>query len=160
MSSLENHALNSKPAITKITTGRNNTRAHSDYRILLVYPNIQQSALMPYSIGLFTALLRREGFDVGLFDSTFYLNDINSNYQNYQTHVKQFDWAEKGVEFKRQDMLDDFVRKVEQFGPDLIAVSVVENTYPVGRAMIRALPTTHRSIPIIWGGCLRPSPLS
>lgn len=152
MSSLENHALNSKPAITKITTGRNNTRAHSDYRILLVYPNIQQSALMPYSIGLFTALLRREGFDVGLFDSTFYLNDINSNYQHYQTHVKQFDWAEKGVEFKRQDMLDDFVRKVEQFGPDLIAVSVVENTYPVGRAMIRALPTKHRSIPIIWGG--------
>ena len=116
------------------------SRPHSDYRVLLVYPNIQQCALMPYSIGLFTALLKREGFQVALFDSTFYLNDINANYTHYQTYVKAFNWAEKGVEFKQQDMLDDFVRKVEEFGPDLIALSVVENTYPVGRAMIRALP--------------------
>ena len=31
------------------------------YRVLLVYPNIQQCAMMPYSIGLFTSLLKQEG---------------------------------------------------------------------------------------------------
>lgn len=127
-------------------------RQHSDYRVLLVYPNIQQCALMPYAIGLFTALLKQEGFEVGLFDSTFYLNDINANYTHYQTYVKAFNWAEKGVEFKQQDMLNDFVRKVEEFAPDLIAVSVVENTYPIGREMIRALPTRFKTIPVMWGG--------
>ena len=131
---------------------RSNKRSHSDYRVLFVYPNIQQSALMPYAIGLFASLLKREGFQVGLFDSTFYISDINANYSHYQTYVKKFDWAERGVEFKQQDMLNDFVRKVEEFGPDLIAVSVVENTYPVGRAMIRALPEKLRSTPIMWGG--------
>lgn len=139
-----------KQAVSQGVRGQG--RPHSDYRVLLVYPNIQQCALMPYSIGLFTALLRREGFDVGLFDSTFYLNEINSNYTHYQTYVKAFDWAEKGVEFKQQDMLDDFVRKVEEFGPDLIALSVVENTYPIGRAMIRALPDRFKKTAVMWGG--------
>lgn len=127
-------------------------RPHGDYRVLLVYPNIQQCALMPYAIGLFTALLRDEGFEVGLFDSTFYLNDINANYTHYQTYVRAFDWAEKGVEFNQRDMLADFVQKVESFAPDLIAVSVVENTYPIGREMIRALPERFRNIPVMWGG--------
>ncbi|MDB5810208.1 MAG: Radical superfamily enzyme YgiQ family [Betaproteobacteria bacterium] len=134
------------------TRPKDGGRPHSDYRVLLVYPNIQQCALMPYAIGLFTALLRQDGFDVGLFDSTFYLNDINANYTHYQTYVRAFDWADKGVEFKKQDMLDDFVRTVDEYNPDLIAISVVENTYPIGRAMIRALPEKLRSIPVMWGG--------
>jgi len=103
-------------------------KRHCDYKVLLVYPNIQQCALMPYSMGLFTALLRQEEFQVALFDSTFYLDDLNANYPHYQTFVREFDWMEKGVQFKKQDMLADFVKKVEDFEPDLIAVSVVENT--------------------------------
>src|SRR6266849_5406751 len=82
----------SKPIQWSVKSGkaRNGGRPHGDYRVLLVYPNIQQCALMPYSIGLFTALLKQEGFQVGLFDSTFYLNDIKANYTHYQTYVKSF----------------------------------------------------------------------
>lgn len=108
--------------------------------------------MMPYSIGLFTALLKEQGYETGLFDSTFYLDDANSNYDHYQTGVRPFDWAERGVDFKHGSMLRDFVKKVEDFSPDLIAVSVVENTYPVGRSMIQALPSKHKNIPVLWGG--------
>ena len=127
-------------------------KEHSDFKILLVYPNIQQCAMMPYSMGLFTALLKQEEFQVALFDSTFYLNDLNANYEHYQTFVKEFDWAERGVQFKEREMCDDFIEKVSDFEPDLIAVSAVENTYPIGRAMIRALPEKYRNIPVLWGG--------
>ena len=123
-----------------------------DFRVLLVYPNIQQSAMMPYSMGLFTALLRDHDYHVDLFDSTFYVEELTSNYVHYRTFVKQFDWFERGVEFRQSRMLDDFRAKVEQLQPDLIAVSVVENTYAIGREMIRALPEKHRKIPTIWGG--------
>ena len=34
-----------------------------DFKILLFYPNLHMSALMPQSIGIFTAILKREGFD-------------------------------------------------------------------------------------------------
>jgi anaerobic magnesium-protoporphyrin IX monomethyl ester cyclase len=123
-----------------------------DYKILLVYPNIQQCAMMPYSMGLFTALLREVGYQVELFDSTFYMNDLTANYESYQTAVKEFDWAEKGVQFNRNDMLKDFNQIIENFSPDLIAVSVVENTYPIGRELIRSIPKRHNHIPVIWGG--------
>jgi len=124
----------------------------SEFKILLVYPNIQQSAMMPYSMGLFTALLREQGYDVDLFDSTFYVEELNSNYIYYRTFVKQFDWYDRGVEFRQSKMLEDFRAKVERYEPDIIAVSVVENTYAIGREMIRALPEKHRRIPTIWGG--------
>jgi radical SAM superfamily enzyme YgiQ (UPF0313 family) len=140
-----------------VVTSNGRTRASiwkkpSEFKVLLVYPNIQQSAMMPYSMGLFTALLREQGYDVQLFDSTFYVEELTSNFVHYRTFVKQFDWFDRGVEFRHTLMLDDFRAMVERYQPDLIAVSVVENTYAIGREMIRALPEKHRKIPTIWGG--------
>jgi anaerobic magnesium-protoporphyrin IX monomethyl ester cyclase len=131
---------------------KNGWKKPSEFKILLVYPNIQHSAMMPYSMALFTALLRQEDFQVDLFDSTFYVEDLTSNYVHYRTFVKQCDWFERGVEFRQNRMLDDFRAKVADYQPDLIAISVVENTYAVGRAMVRALPENDRKIPTIWGG--------
>lgn len=135
-----------------ISSSKQAWKIYEDFRILLVYPNIQQAALMPYSMGLFTALLRREGFQVDLFDATFYLDEVTANYPHYRTFVREFDWAERGVRFKEGVMIEDFKRKVDDFQPDLIAISVVENTYPIGRLMIRSLPSKHHCIPVIWGG--------
>ncbi|MDA2932768.1 B12-binding domain-containing radical SAM protein [Acidobacteria bacterium AH-259-D05] len=126
-----------------------NGRRPQAFRILLVYPNIQQCALMPYSIGLFTALLKQEGFLLDLFDSTFYMNDLNQNYPFYQSALRDFDWNKRGVEFNSNDMIEDFRKKVEEFQPDLLAFSVVENTYPVGRALYRSL---EKKVPALWGG--------
>jgi hypothetical protein len=47
-----------------------------DFRVLFVYPNIQMSALAPQSIGYLSAVLKRDGFTVDLFDSTFYASPI------------------------------------------------------------------------------------
>jgi anaerobic magnesium-protoporphyrin IX monomethyl ester cyclase len=124
----------------------------SEFKVLLVYPNIQQSAMMPYSMGLFTALLHQQGYDVQLFDSSFYVEELTSVNVHYRSFVKQFDWLDRDVRFHRTAMREDFCAQVERFQPDLIAVSVVENTYAIGRAMIRALPARDRDIPVIWGG--------
>ena len=62
------------------------------FKVLLVYPNIQMCEMMPYSIGLLTAYLRREGFEVGLFDATFYTDEVNRNYEEYHNYVQEFDW--------------------------------------------------------------------
>lgn len=124
----------------------------SNFRVLLVYPNIQHSAMMPYSMGLFTALLRQHGFEVALFDGTFYVEELTANSVHYRTYVKRFDWLERGVTFRQSRMLDDFRAKVADYQPDLIALTVVENTYSVARELIRALPEKDRKIPTIWGG--------
>ena len=39
---------------------------------LMLYPNLHMSALMPQVIGIFTALFKREGYTIDLFDCTYY----------------------------------------------------------------------------------------
>ena len=126
-------------------------KSKKNFKILLLYPNIQMSQMMPYSIGLLTAYLRKEGFTVDLFDTTFYVDKLNDNYEAFHDYVQEFDWKEKGRIFK-SNIINDFHKKIEKFDADLILVSVVENTYPTAKRMIKSLPDSMKKIPIIWGG--------
>ena len=87
------------------------SRSPKDFRILLFYPNLHMSALMPQSIGIFTALLKREGYVLDLFDCTYY-EDIdtltigkNTNEEKVANrNVAKYDnkeWNEKGVKPKK-----------------------------------------------------------
>jgi len=126
-------------------------KSKKNFKVLLFYPNIQMSQMMPYSIGLLSALFRREGFTVDLFDTTFYVDEVNKNYDHHDDHILEYEWKEKGRIFK-SDILNNFHKKIEEFDPDLIAISVVENTYPIARTIIRSLPEEMKKIPIVWGG--------
>ncbi len=63
--------------------------------------------------------------------------------------MRPFSWKERNIEPKTTDMLADFRNKVETFQPDLIAVSVVENTWFIADAMLNALDA---HVPTIVGG--------
>ncbi len=126
-----------------------NGRNPNDFRVLFLYPNIQMCALMPTGVALLSAVLKREGFTVDLFDCTFYRNPLTSNYPFYHGNLRPVSWEERHVRFYDTDMIGDFQRKVDEFKPDLIAVSVVENTYFIGLRMIQAL---RERIPTVFGG--------
>ena len=63
------------------------SRHPKDFRILLFYPNLHMSALMPQVIGIFTSLFKREGYTLDLFDCTYY-EDIDS-----LTHVRLINFS-------------------------------------------------------------------
>jgi anaerobic magnesium-protoporphyrin IX monomethyl ester cyclase len=123
-----------------------------DFRVLFVYPNIQMSALAPQGIGYLSAVLKRAGFTVDLFDSTFYTTNLTTDTNQEKVHlsiVKPFSWKDRNIEPKTTNMIGDFRNKVDEFQPDLIAVSVVENTWFIADAMLSALDDC---IPTIVGG--------
>lgn len=128
--------------------------APKPFRVLLVYPNYSMVNLLPTNIGILTACLRQNGFAVDLFDTTFYrtapktLDEIRVEH----LQVRKFDLEEAGVRFKTTPLVGDFQRKVETFKPDLIAVSVVEDTWPQGRALIESVRDW--PAPVIVGGVL------
>ena len=122
-----------------------------NFKILLLYPNIQMAQMMPYSIGLLTAVFRREGFQVDVFDTTFYVDENNKNYETHDQHVLTYEWKNKSQIFKT-NIMENFHKKIEDFDPNFIAISVVENTYPIARRIIRSLPEKMKKIPIVWGG--------
>ena len=64
--------------------------------------------------------------------------------------VLPFDWGEKNVVLKKTNMFDDFRNKVETFDPDLIAISLMENTFDLGMRLLDQIPGGPRE-----GGVLR-----
>jgi len=75
----------------------------SSFKVLLIYPNGKLMNPPAISIGLFTALLRQNGFDVDLFDTTLYSNrdEIGSDEAKQENlQVRPFDYAERGIKLK------------------------------------------------------------
>jgi radical SAM superfamily enzyme YgiQ (UPF0313 family) len=137
------------------------SRNKKDFKILLFYPNLHMSALMPQSIGIFTALLKKEGYTLDLFDCTYY-EDIdqltlgrNTNEEKVKNrNVANYDnseWNEKGVKPKR-GIVEDFKKKVLEFNPDLILVSVLESTYFLAIHLLNSVPAGKRNFKTLFGG--------
>ena len=135
----------SAPPLPKDPTPKN-------FRVLLVYPNYTMVNLLPTNIGILTSCLKQNGFTVDLFDTTCYptgektLDEIRVE----TLQVRQFDLEEMGVHYETGDYLEDFRAKVDQFQPDLIGFTVVEDTWPQTRKLLEAIsgyPT-----PVIVGG--------
>jgi len=123
------------------------------FKVLLLYPNGKLMNPPPISIGIFTALLKKNGFEVDLFDSTLYpepksIGSDEAKEQNLQ--VRPFDYSSRGVNLKETKISDDLIKKVEEFKPDLIAVSVLECTYAQVLSMLKAIEGFN--IPVIAGG--------
>lgn len=123
------------------------------FKVLILYPNGRLMNPPAISIGIFTALLKENGFEVDLFDTTLYsdpdeVGSDDAKQENLQ--VRPFNYAERGIRLKETDIREDLVKKVVDFRPDMIAVSVLESTYPTAVSMLRAIEGFN--IPVIVGG--------
>jgi hypothetical protein len=45
----------------------------SEFRVLIAYPNLSMMLTPSYAVGLFTAILKEQGYNLELFDCTPYL---------------------------------------------------------------------------------------
>ena len=119
------------------------------------------TALMPQVVGIFTALLKREGYTIDVFDCTYY-EDIdsltlgrNTNDEKVQNrNVAKYDnseWNEKGVKPK-SGIITNFQKKIREFNPDLIIVSVLESTYFLALDLLKSIPENERNYKTLFGG--------
>ncbi len=125
----------------------------SKFKVLLVYPNYMMVNLLPTNIGVLTACLLREGYEVDLFDTTFYKTADKSldeiRIENLQ--LRKFNLEDAGVCYKTVPVEEDLIKKIEQFKPDLIGVTTVEDTWPQALFLLRSIPA-HLRRPVIVGG--------
>lgn len=123
-------------------------------KVLLVYPNLQMVNLLPSNIALLSAYLKEKGIGVRLFDTTFYHTEEKSSdeirVENLQ--LRPFNLKEKGIDYKNTDVFEDFESLVDDYKPNVIGVSVTENTYDLGIALISRIRQRKRQIHIIFGG--------
>jgi anaerobic magnesium-protoporphyrin IX monomethyl ester cyclase len=123
-----------------------------DFKILFIYPNTEMATLVPLNISLLSPCLKEAGFDVSLFDTTYYKwEDINFEQKKVELlQLRPFSYKEKGVYYKETDMYDDLVEKVEAYQPNLIAITLVEDTFDLGMSLLAAI--SRFEIPVVAGG--------
>ena len=123
-----------------------------DFKVLFIYPNTMMATLVPINISLLSTCLKTNGFQVDLFDTTFYKTEETSFEQKRVEilQIKEFDFEESGIVYKETNIYDDLIKKVTDYKPDLIAITIVEDTYSLALSLLNAI--RHFSIPVIAGG--------
>ena len=121
---------------------------------MFVYPNDFFMNMLPPAIALFSALLKNEGHEVDLFDTTYYRVE-DSLFQHDKSkeealHVVPTNMVDKGIFEKKTSPFVDLTIKLESFQPDLIAMSTVEDTFLRGIRLLKHISSF--SVPTIIGG--------
>lgn len=121
-------------------------------KVLFIYPNTMMANLVPLSIAVLTSYLDKNGIDVSLFDTTFYKTEEIS-FEERKVDLlmlRPFSYEDEGITFKEGDIFQDLRDRVEQFKPDLVAITVVENMYDLSRSLLESIKDF--DIPVIAGG--------
>lgn len=122
------------------------------FKILFIYPNTMMATLVPIHLALLSASLKASSFQTSLFDTTYYkTEDINFEEKKVELlQIKPFNLAEKGVDFKKTDIYEDLAKKVSDFKPDLIGITIVEDTYELALSLLESIKGL--DTPVIAGG--------
>ena len=124
----------------------------NEFKVLIVYPNLPLMLSPSLAVGLFTEIFKSNGYTVGLFDTTYYINEEGSHPQNRAKFLQVRDFDEKddlGANFKH-DMLADFRRKVLNFEPDFMVFSLVEDVLSTALNLLKSVKDLN--IPHLVGG--------
>jgi anaerobic magnesium-protoporphyrin IX monomethyl ester cyclase len=112
-------------------------------RVLFVYPNVRGLYMMPPAIGILSALLKNDGHDCRLFDTTYWNvpeAGIDSEaHKEKHLHVKPYEKNPHEVTLNTSDVYDEFNRCVEDFDPQLLAVSCTEDLFPFAIKLLGSL---------------------
>jgi len=132
-------------------------RSARPIRVLFVYPNTFGMNMFPPAVAMFTALLKREGHAVDLFDATYYSTDYGNDSDGSKAehlNVVPYDENERGIRRKQTYWRDDIQKKVEEFGPELIVVSSTEDMWELGMKLLEGVEgyiKKHKT-PVLAGG--------
>ena len=130
-------------------------------KILFLYPNLHMSTLIPNGIAILSAVLKEAGFkNLELFDPTFYEShevtraqkEGKSRYDAREKmgQIKPFSFEEKNINLKSTNMFKDFVARINQYKPDIIFASILEDTFPIFRKFMEEIKD--QKIPCLAGG--------
>jgi len=129
-------------------------------KILFLYPNLHMSTLVPNGIAILSATLKQAGFkNVGLFDPTFYQTELvqakKEGSGRYDVRIqmgqmKPYSFEDRNIKLKKTDILKDFANKVNEFKPDIIFASILEDTFPIFLKLMSVIKD--KKIPCLAGG--------
>src|SRR3989338_2583894 len=126
-------------------------KSQRDFKALLVYPHLSLMKIPSLAIALFTSILKNQGYSVDLFDASSYISDKECHDDRRMGSFQYRKLDKRLINLAvKTDLKGDFVRKVSEFKPDIIIMSVVEDTFKQGIELLNTIK--YLNIPNIIGG--------
>jgi radical SAM superfamily enzyme YgiQ (UPF0313 family) len=124
----------------------------TQFKVLLINCNTMLDTLVTAGIGILSACLKEAGNEVQVFDTTFYRTaDVTGDEARAAAlQVKDTSFADLGIEPDAGDVVEDFAATVASWQPDLIGLSSIEVTHPLGLRLLEAVRES--GIPTVVGG--------
>lgn len=123
--------------------------------LLLVYPNLPLMMSPSIAMGIFNAIGKKKNCSVEIFETTQYSNEyankhirsteIGANRQNKDEEIKDMFFIKA-----TDQIIPDFLDKIENFKPDLILMSVQEDVWYMAKLLLESIKDYN--IPNIIGG--------
>lgn len=120
-------------------------------KVLFLYPNDYLNIGIPQGIAYLSAYLKKEGHKIDLFDFTF-IKEREITYEEDQHFLP--------TEYTLKDLVKNdpirkiekvFIEKIEEFQPDLIAMSAMSSSYDDGINLLEKTKGTFHC-PVVVGG--------
>jgi len=128
-------------------------------RVLFLYPNTFGMNMLPPAIATFSSILKKQNHKVEVFDTTYYAVDYgidsDGSKENRLTVVPfTKEMEKKNLRIKDTSWKSDLSKKIEEFKPDLIALSSTEDMWELGIKILEEIRNykTKNKIPVIAGG--------
>ena len=128
-------------------------KPYKDFKVLLVYPNFPMvSVLLPAGVSMLSAVLKKEGFQCKLFDTTLYKpkGESQEEFRKKLHQLKTSSNMEEKVNTKITDPHDDFKILLSSYKPDIIGISVLSDTFEMGVEYAKIAKL--KNIPVFAGG--------
>ena len=87
------------------------------FKVLLINCNTMMDVLLPVGLSLISACLKEKGFQVKLFDTTFYktAKETGDEARAKNLQVRKTNREEFGLVYKDTDLFDDLKKMVEEY---------------------------------------------
>jgi radical SAM superfamily enzyme YgiQ (UPF0313 family) len=124
-------------------------------KVLLVMLNDRKRTLIPTNLAVLIAMLKKNGIEVKLFDTSFYLENERLREEDMKESAGVFmkiDYSKIGVEYKT-GLEKDFIKTISDWKPDLVGFSVISFTYGQAVALSKLLKNRFKDkVKTIFGG--------
>jgi len=126
-------------------------------KVLFIYPNLMLQTALPNHIAILSACLKQKGHIVKLFDTTFYRTEDKSTDERRveRLQVKPFKFDDANIGLNNGDVYRDFLILLNDFKPDLIAITLIDDTLELALDMLsyQDMPSSQvHKAPVIAGG--------
>jgi anaerobic magnesium-protoporphyrin IX monomethyl ester cyclase len=123
-------------------------------RVLLIWPNKDAFGFKPMGLSLLSALLKRRGDEVRLFDCT-YIDLGHKSASEIRTGIRIFkpvDFSGYGMEKKEVDLTSELTRVLDDFRPEIVGVSALSDEVQAGLRASEIVKLWNPDVPVVWGG--------